>query len=140
MFFFSLAIVILANVLYHTAQKSITPNVHPLIATIAAYIAAILLCLPMFLILPLQTSLSEELKRINWATYALGLSIVGVELGYLLAYRAGWNISIASTIANVAIAIFLIPVGVWLFKESVSWTTLLGIVLCLAGVALIAKK
>lgn len=140
MLFFSLTVVVLANVLYHTAQKSIAPSVHPLIATIVAYIAAIVLCLPMFALFPLQTSIGEELKRINWATYALALSIVGVELGYLLAYRAGWDVSIASVIANVGIAILLVPVGIWLFKESVSWTTLLGITLCLAGVALIAKK
>lgn len=140
MFYLSILIVILANVLYHTAQKSIAPNVHPLVATIVAYLVAIVICVLAFPLFPMQNTLQEELRRINWSSYALALSIVGVELGYLLVYRAGWDVSIGSVVANAVIAMLLIPIGVWMFKESVSWATILGIVLCLAGVALIAKK
>jgi drug/metabolite transporter (DMT)-like permease len=140
MFYFSIVIVILSNVLYHAAQKSVAPSVHPLVATVVAYLAAIALCLLAFPFFPLQNTIQEELRRINWSSYALGVSIVGVELGYLLAYRAGWEVNIGSVVANVAIGILLVPIGIWMFKESVSWTTIAGIVLCLAGVALIAKR
>lgn len=140
MFYLSIAIVILANVLYHAAQKSVAPNAHPLVATMVAYLAAMVICMVALPFFPLQNPLSEELKRLNWSSYALGASIVGVELGYLLAYRAGWDVSIGSVVANVGIAILLVPLGILLFKETVSWTTLVGIVLCLAGVFLIAKK
>lgn len=140
MFILSITIVIIANVVYHSAQKSVAANAHPLVATLVAYVVAILLCVAAFPFMPLQNSISEELKRINWSSYMLGASIVGVELGYLLAYRAGWDVSIGSVVANVAIAVMLIPVGVLMFKESLSWTTIAGIALCLMGVALIAKK
>jgi len=38
----------------------------------------------------------------------VGLSIVGVELAVLLAYRAGWRISLASVVANVTTALLLV--------------------------------
>lgn len=140
MFYLSILIVILANVLYHTAQKSIANNVHPLVATIIAYLVAIVICVLAFPFFPMQNTLQEELRRINWSSYALAVSIVGVEVGYLLVYRAGWDVSIGSVVANAVIAMLLIPIGIWIFKESVSWTTLAGVALCLVGVALIAKK
>ena len=140
MFYLSILIVILANVLYHTAQKSIANNVHPLVATIIAYLVAIVICVLAFPFFPMQNTLQEELRRINWSSYALAVSIVGVEVGYLLVYRAGWDVSIGSVVANAVIAMLLIPIGLWMFKESVSWATLAGVVLCLVGVALIAKK
>ncbi len=140
MFYISIGIVILANVLYHTAQKSVATDAHPLVATIVAYSVAIVICLLAFPFFPMQNTLQEELRRINWSSYALAFSIVGVEVGYLLVYRSGWNVSIGSVVANVVIAIVLIPIGIWIFKESVSWTTIAGVALCLAGVALIAAK
>jgi len=140
MFYLSILIVILANVLYHTAQKSIANNVHPLVATIIAYLVAIVICVLAFPFFPMQNTLQEELRRINWSSYALAVSIVGVEVGYLLVYRAGWDVSIGSVVANAVIAMLLIPIGLWMFKESVSWATLAGVALCLVGVALIAKK
>lgn len=140
MFYISIGIVILANVLYHTAQKSVAPDAHPLVATIVAYFVAIVICVLAFPLFPIQNTLQEEFRRINWSSYALALSIFGVELGYLLVYRSGWDVSIGSVVANVAIAIMLIPIGIWIFKESVSWTTIAGVALCLVGVALIAAK
>ena len=43
------------------------------------------------------------LKELNWASYALGLVVVLLEVGFLLAYRAGWKISLAAVYSNVAV-------------------------------------
>jgi len=69
----------------------------------------------------------------------VGISIVGVELAVLLAYRMGWKISIVSVIANTASALLLVGVGLVFFHESVSGRSLLGVALCLVGLALITQ-
>jgi drug/metabolite transporter (DMT)-like permease len=136
----TLLVVIGSNVLYHLLQRSIAPGAHPLVATVATYTTAIVLCFCALPFFPLQGSIPDEINRLNWATYALGAACLAVEIGYLLAYRAGLNVAFGSTIANVGVAILLIPVGVLLFREEISWTKVLGITLCLVGVVLITKK
>lgn len=90
--------------------------------------------------MPLQTSIGEALSTLNWASYALGATIVGVELGFLLAYRAGWDISVGAVVANALLTAILVPIGLFMFRESLSWSKILGILLCVAGVVLIARK
>lgn len=137
---FSIILIIVSNVIYQVSQKSVPHGAHPLVATIVAYIAALALCFVMLLFMPLQESIGASLQRLNWASYALGVSIVGVELGFLLAYRAGWDISIGVVIANSAIMVLLVPIGLIFFKEQLSWSNVLGAILCIAGVVLIARK
>jgi uncharacterized membrane protein len=58
----------------------------------------------------------------------------------LLAYRAGWNISIGSLVVSVAVAILLIPTGLLFYREHLSAANVTGIVLCLAGLVLVMLK
>ena len=137
MFYGALALTILSNVLYHLFQKAIPANVNPLLSLAVTYLVAgvaTVLLLPFF---PLQGNLGEEFKKINWTTFALGGVIVGLELGFLLAYRAGWNLSVASLIANTMVALLLIPFGLLLFKEQLSALNILGVVLAIAGLILV---
>jgi len=63
-----------------------------------------------------------------------------LELGFLLAYRAGWKISLGPLVSNVAVAILLIPVGLLLFREKISLVNLIGIGVCLLGLVLVNHK
>ncbi|MEX1246928.1 MAG: EamA family transporter [Anaerolineales bacterium] len=140
MFYGAIALTVLSNVLYHLFQKAIPGNVHPLISLAVTYgvaAGATLLLLPLF---PLQGALGAELRKVNWSSVGLGAVIVGLELGFLLAYRAGWNLSLASLVANTAVAILLIPFGLMLFKEQLSVLNMLGIVLAIAGLVLVNLK
>ena len=110
-----------------------------MLSLIVTYITAALLSL---IILPWcmkDTSLAAEVRKINWASFALGASIIGLELGFLLAYRVGWNISIGSLIANTAVSLLLIPIGILLFKETLSIPNIIGVLLCVSGLVLINK-
>lgn len=80
-----------------------------------------------------------ELSKLNWASIALGICIVGLELGYIFLYRAGANVSSASLIANICLAIALVIVGVIMYKEHVTSQQLIGIVVCIIGIILITK-
>ena len=68
-----------------------------------------------------------------------GGTIVAIELGFLLAYRAGWKISTAVVTANILVAIALLAVGALAFREPVTPVRLAGIVTCLAGLWLVAR-
>ena len=56
------------------------------------------------------------------------------EFGYILLYRAGWKISMASLLANVSVALLLAGIGVLLYKDVLMPRQIIGIILCLAGV------
>jgi len=117
MFYAAFGISILSSVLYHTFQRAISPSVNPVLSLMGTYALAFVLSLLLFLFFPLRTSLSVGLKAVNWASFALALAIVGLEVGFLLAYRAGWHISLTGVATNVSAGLVLIPVGIVLFKE-----------------------
>lgn len=135
----SLALTIAGNVLYHLSQKSIPSGIHPIVSITASYLTAIALSVVVFIVFPLKDPLLVEVKRLNWATIALGLSIVAVELGFLLAYRAGWRVSLASITSNTAVALVLLPTGVLLFRERVTPMNAVGLVFCVIGLVLVTR-
>jgi hypothetical protein len=49
-----------------------------------------------------------------------------IELGYLLAYRAAWPVSVTSVVINSIVAACLIPVGLMAFDKPVSVTRIAG--------------
>lgn len=78
-----------------------------------------------------------EISKINWTSVILALAIVGLEVGYVFVYRAGWTISTASVVANIGLACVLIVLGYFLYKENVSINQIVGIVVCMFGLVLI---
>jgi uncharacterized membrane protein len=136
MYFFAIAFTVASTVLYHLFQKITPANANPLLAFFVTYTAAALICLLLLPVFPLTSSLRESLKQLNWVTPALAVAIVGIELGVLLAYRAGWKISLNAIVANVAVTLILVPIGVLFFKEKISLVNQIGIAVCIAGLVM----
>lgn len=129
----------LGSVAYHVLQRTISPNTHPLVSLLATYTTALVLTL---VAIPFVSDLSfgTELRKLGWASFALGAAIIALELGYLLAYRAGWNLSAAALYSNTAVAIVLVPIGVLAFQDGIDARRLAGLGLALAGLVLIGHK
>ncbi|MGH2582957.1 MAG: EamA family transporter [Anaerolineales bacterium] len=140
MFYGAILLTVLSNVLYHLFQKSIPGNVNPMVSLAVTYLVAAIATVALLPLFPLQGAMGAELRKVNWASVGLGAVIVGLELGFLLAYRAGWNISLASLVANTTVALLLIPLGILLFKEQLSPLNALGIALAIAGLVLVNLK
>lgn len=136
----SAGLVIASNVLYHVSQKSIPAGVHPLLSVAVTYAAALALTLLLWPLYPGGAPNLAGFAKLNWATLGVAVSAVGIEIGFLLAYRAGWNINVGSLTVSVAVALLLIPTGALLFKEHLSAANAVGIVLCLAGLALVMLR
>jgi len=138
--YFPILLVVLSNSCYHLCQKSTPSSLNPIAALIVTYACALIVSIVAFFIFVPKTNLMESIRVVNWASILLGFAVVGLELGFLLAYRSGWNISIAGLLANTLVALILIPVGLLFYKESLSIINISGVLLCMIGLLLISRR
>lgn len=141
MFFyiFSIVLIVASNIFYNISQKSTPEKANPFSALFVTYVTAAMLTIVAYQFFKTEKGFFQSFKDLNWTSLVLGLAIVGLEFGYLMAYRAGWNISVGSLVANIILAVALIPVGVLFYKEGFGINKVLGSVLCIAGLILINK-
>jgi drug/metabolite transporter (DMT)-like permease len=104
------------------------------------YAVAFGIVLLTFLFFPLENGLAVELKKLNWASIGLAVAVVGIEFGFLLTYRSGWNLGIAAVMVNVVASLLLIPVAIFFFKDKISWINIMGILVCLVGLVMLNWK
>ena len=129
--------VILANTFYNICMKSMPGDVNPFGALMVTYFAASVISAVIFAFMVGPSNVTVELSRINWTSIILAIAIVGLEVGYVFVYRAGWAVSTASVVANIGLACVLLIVGYLLYKENVSFTQIVGFFVCMVGLILI---
>ena len=139
-FWGSIALVVAGNVAYHLGLKVVPREVHPLAPLLVLFTTSALTVLAAWPLFARSVSLRGEIGKLNWAPFAVGAAIVAIELGFLLAYRAGWKISTAPVTANIAVAVVLVAIGLVVFRESLTPSRLAGIALCLAGLWLLNRE
>lgn len=137
MYYISLLIAVASGIMYHITQKSIDHDVNPLISLMVTYAVALGVTLIIYQVDKDKVSLVSEFQNLNWASFALGIAIVGLELGILLAYRNGWDISKLGLFNNILVSLILLPIGFAFFREHASLKTMLGIGVSLAGLYII---
>ena len=129
--------VVFANVLYHVASKGIPTNQNAFMGLIVNYATALIACIALFIATPHNSAFGEFTKS-NWAAVVMGLSITAVELGFLYIYRNGGEISTASLIASILLALIMLPVGIFFYGEALTATKIIGALLCIAGIIVIS--
>ena len=140
MYVFSIVMIVVSNILYNICQKSTPDSVNPFSSLLVTYLTASIITVITFLTCYTDKSFAQSLKELNWTSVALGVAIVGLEFGYLMAYRSGWNISVGSLVANILLAIMLIPVGMIIYQEGFALNKTLGVVFCMIGLLLLNKN
>lgn len=136
MYFIPIILTVIANIFYHIAQKYTSNKINPFFSLSVTYMVALFISVVLFFLTRKGESLIAEIHKINGASFILGIAIVLLEFGFLLAYRNGWNLSTASIISTVAVTVFLIPVGVGVFHETISSKKILGIIFSIFGMIL----
>ena len=131
-----IALAVLSNVVYHLSSKSLPEDVSPFASLTVTYLIAALVSAGLHFTLN-GGSLIKEYSRLNWAPFVLGLVIVGLEAGFMYAYKAGWQVSTASLVQSCFLAILLILAGRLFFREALTWKKLAGAAICLIGIAFI---
>ena|SRR5688500_7273088 len=140
LFYFSITLAICSSALYHFTAKSTPSNVNFTVSLLVTYAVAFIVTLIGFLFFPAINGITAELKQLNWASIGLAIAIVGIEFGFLLTYRSGWNLGIAAVLVNVVASLILVPVAIFFFKDKISWVNILGILVCLAGLVMLNWK
>ena len=130
-------LILLSNTVYNICTKSTPGNVNAFGALMITYAVATIFTGIIFVFLVKPENVLTELSHVNWTSVVLGMVIVGLELGYIFAYRAGWKVSSASLVANIGLAIVLIFVGAVLYGENITLKQLMGILICCVGLFLI---
>lgn len=135
-----IALVVLSNVVYQICAKSVPNALNPFAALAVTYLVGAGASIIMYYALNKNADIIKELGKLNWAPFVLGLVIVGLEVGWIYAYKAGWAVSTGSLVQGCVLAIILIFVGFLLFKEKITWNKLIGIAICLVGLFFINHK
>lgn len=140
-FYLPMVLVIGGNVVYHLTQKLLPRGANPFYTMVIVYAVAIVACAAFgALASPGEKTFLQSAKETNLTVLLLGLSVAMIEVGFLFVYRAGWNISTASITTSVSVTLMLIPVGLLAFKEHLSARNIVGLLCCLLGLFLVAKK
>ncbi len=140
LFYFSITLAICSSALYHFTAKSTPSNVNFTVSLLVTYAVAFIVVLLTLFFFPVKSGFAFELKQLNWASIGLAIAIVGIEFGFLLTYRAGWNLGIAAVLVNVVASLILVPVAIFIFKDKISWVNVLGILVCLVGLVMLNWK
>lgn len=135
-----LALVVLSNVFYQICAKSVPDKLNPLASLTITYIIGAVVSLILYFVLNKDANIIREYSKVNWVPFVLGFAIVGLEVGYIYAYKAGWSVSTAQIVQAAVLAVILIFVGYILYHETITWNKIAGIIVCLAGLALINYK
>lgn len=133
------AIIVFSNIFYQICAKGIPEQMNTYASMTVTYAVAALFSALMFFVTTKGENFLNHLKFSNWATVILGIVITGLELGFIYAYKAGWKVSTLATVTNAFLAIALIFLGFFMYKEAITWSKVLGVVICLVGLWFIKK-
>ena len=132
-------LVVFSNIIYQIATKSVPKNMDPMASLTVTYVVGAICSTVMYFLMNKNGNLLVEYQKLNQYPFLLGVSIVGLEVGFIYAYKAGWPISTASIVQSAFLSLALIVVGALLYQETISSNKIIGIIICLLGLWLINK-
>lgn len=140
-YYISIIIIVVSNVFYHLASKEVPGNTNPFFFVMVSYVVGFVLALTAFIVTAGQgdliSAVKEQSRLVNWTFLVLGISVIGLEIGNVLMYRAGWDISKGALFTNILFALILVSIGVVVFKEDFSTRHAAGLISCLIGMYLL---
>lgn len=135
-----IALVVLSNVVYQICAKSVPEGMNPFASLTITYLVGTVASAILFFLLGSGGSLIKEYSKVNWAPLILGVVIVGLEVGWIYAYKAGWQVSTGFIVQSAFLAAVLLFVGYFLYHETLTWNKLVGVAVCMVGLVLINLK
>lgn len=138
-----MVLIVISFLTYHLVTKGLRADINPFVFLAPVYGVALAVTLALAFVPGLAGSSdgnSALAGRDLLLALVLGLALVGIEAGFILAYRAGWAVSLAPTVANVAVAVALLPIALLVLREKISLVNLAGLGLAVLGLALMAQR
>lgn len=128
---------VLGSTMYQICAKETAEDIQPFASLAITYSVATLLSAVLFFLLGGQANIILEFQKTNWTSWALGLTILFMELSYIFMYRVGWKISMASLVSNICGSVLLLFIGIFLYGDSLSPIQMGGILICIVGLILV---
>ena len=136
-----IALVVFANVMYQICAKSMPVDINPLAALTVTYMVAFLSSGVLYFALNRgSANLIVEYSKLNWVPFVFGFVLVALEVGFIYAYKAGWQVNTAAIVQSAFLAVALIFVGLLLYHEPMTWNKLAGVGICIVGLVFINLK
>ena len=135
-----MALLVLSNTVYQICAKSVPDGIDPMASLIVSYLVGAAASAVLYFVLNKDANLIRECGKLNWAPFVLGIVIVGLEAGWIYAYKAGWQVSVGFVVQSAFLAVTLILVGYFLYHEALTWNKLAGAAICLIGLVVINLK
>jgi hypothetical protein len=98
---------------------------------IGAYIAVLILAITLLPLFPAEGGLVKHVRQLNWIQLTIAASIFMLELGFLLMYRYGWDLSTGNLVMGVIVNLVLLVLGGAVLSEKLSLVNAIGIVICI---------
>lgn len=134
-----IGLVVTANIFYQICAKSVPGDMHPLASLTITYLVGAATSAVLYFLLSRGGNIAVEFSRTNWAPFVLGVVVVGLEVGFIYAYKAGWPVSAAPLVQAAVLAVALLFVGYFLYHESLNISKIAGVLICLTGMYLINR-
>lgn len=134
-----IVLVVFSNIIYQICAKEVPKDMNAMASMTITYFVGAVCSAIMYFVMNKNGNLLQEYMKTNWAPFFLGVSVVGLEVGFIYAYKNGWAVSTASIIQSVFLAVALIIVGAVLYHEAITENKVIGIVICLIGLYFINK-
>ena len=135
-----LSLAIASTVAYHLVLKLTPAGANPFLSLLVTYCVVALAFAVVLALSPGAFEWRHELRMVNWTALALAAAIVGLDLGFILLYRTGYEVSLGALVTQSAAAMLLLVVGVLVFREKLSLANGVGVALCLAGLWLVNRR
>ena len=134
-----IGLVILSNVVYQICAKSTPADIHPLASLTVTYAVGTVASAILYYALSKDGNLLREYSKLNWSPFVLGIVIVGLEVGFVYAYKAGWQVSTASVVQSSFLAVALLFAGFLLYHEALTANKVTGMLICMVGLYFINR-
>ena len=125
---------------YQYFVKRVPTSLNPVVSVIGAYIAVLILAIMLLPLFPAEGGIIKHVRQLNWVQLAIAVSIFMLELGFLLMYRYGWDLSTGNLVTGVIVNLVLLGLGVVVLGEKVSLVNAIGVVICIVGVVLVGYR
>lgn len=134
-----IGLVVISNVVYQICAKSTPNEMDPLASLTITYLVGAVASAVLYYALNRNGNLIREYSHLNWSPFVLGVVIVGLEVGFIYAYKAGWKVSTASVVQSAFLSVALLMVGFLLYHESLNASKVAGVLICLVGLYFINR-
>ena len=138
-YYWPIGLIVVSNVVYQICAKSVPEGANPFASLVITYLISAAFSLIMFCLTRNGATLGEAFRRLNVSSVILGIALVGLEVGSIYLYKAGWNVNTGFVVHSAIVAVCLLIVGYFLYAEKITPSKLAGTAICMLGLWFINK-